>query len=259
MASPQCEDGFTKIANELLDALIRTNFSGYQRRVLDAIIRKTYGFNKKQDHIAYSQIIEMTEIKMPHVSRALKELRQRQIVTKGGNKIGINKDYSQWQKLPRGVSSHHELPKGVTRVTKGGSKVTNRGKKKLPKGGDTKDTLKDNIQKKLLKDMYCRVINYLNEKTGKKFSAKSKSTQLHIKARITDGYTEDDFMTVIDNKTAKWLTDPNMSDFLRPSTLFGPKFEAYLNDIPHPLEGKISAKGIKNVESFKKWSPPDEE
>ncbi len=151
MASPQCEDGFTKIANELLDALIKTNFSGYQRRVLDTIIRKTYGFNKKEDYISYSQIIEMTDIRMPHVSRALKELKQRRIVTKGGNKIGINKDYSQWQKLPKGVSSHHELPKGVTTVTKGGFEVTKGGKKKLPKGGDTKDTLKDTITKETIK------------------------------------------------------------------------------------------------------------
>ena len=153
MASPQCKDGFTKIANELLDALIKTNFSGYQRRVLDAIIRKTYGFNKKEDWISHSQIVDMTGIKMPHVSRALKELRQRRIVTKGGNKTAINKDYSQWQQLPKGVSSHHELPKGVTTVTKGGFRVTKRGNKKLPKGGNTKDTLKDNIQKTLLKDI----------------------------------------------------------------------------------------------------------
>ena len=153
MASPQCEDGFTQIANELLDALIRTNFSGYQRRVLDAIIRKTYGFHKKEDYVSHSQIVNMTGIKMPHVSRALKELRQRQIVTNRGNKIGINKDYSQWQKLPRGVSSHSKLPIGASGVTKGGSQVTNRGKKQLPIGGNTKDSLKETKQKKLLKDI----------------------------------------------------------------------------------------------------------
>lgn len=156
MASPQCEDGFTKIANELLDALIKTNFSGYQRRVLDAILRKTYGFHKKEDYVSHSQIVNMTGIKMPHVSRALKELRQRRIVTNRGNKIGINKDYSQWQKLPRGVSSHSKLPIGVSGVTNRGSKVTNRGKKKLPIGGNTKDSLKETKQKKLLKDISSR-------------------------------------------------------------------------------------------------------
>ncbi len=142
MASPQCEDGFTKIANELLDALIRTNFSGYQRRVFDAILRKTYGFNKKEDWISNSQIVEMTGIKRSHVSRAKKELTLRNIVTKGGNKTQLNKDYDQWRQLPKGVTSHHRLPKGVTTVTKGGNSV-------LPKGGPTKETLtKETKQKK---------------------------------------------------------------------------------------------------------------
>ncbi len=142
MASPQCEDGFTKIANELLDALIRTNFSGYQRRVFDAILRKTYGFNKIEDWISNSQIVEMTGIKMSHVSRAKKELKLRRIVTNRGNKLQLNKDHAQWQKLPIGVSRHDKLPIGV-------KVVTNRGNSKLPIGGNTKDTLtKETRQKK---------------------------------------------------------------------------------------------------------------
>ena len=47
-ASPQLEDGYTRIANELIEALMRTNLSAYQSRVLWAIWRKTYGFNKRK-------------------------------------------------------------------------------------------------------------------------------------------------------------------------------------------------------------------
>ena len=226
MASPQCEDGFTKIANELFDALIRTNFSGYQRRVLDAIIRKTYGFNKKADHIAYSQIIEMTGIKMPHVSRALKELRLRRIVTKGGNKIGINKDYSQWQQLPKGVSSHHKLPKGVTTVTKG-------GKKKLPKGGDTKDTLKDNYTK-YSKD----VIDHLNKvKGGKGFTYTLRNLSYPI-ARLKEGHTIEDLKAVVD---VKWKDSDFNKKYFRPSTLFNSdKFEGYLMEASNSSESDKS-------------------
>jgi len=51
-----------------------------------------------------------------------------------------------------------------------------------------------------------------------------------IKARFNEGRTTDDFIHVIDIKCAKWLSDPKMIDFLRPETLFGNKFESYLNE-----------------------------
>lgn len=141
MASPQIEDGYTKIANELLEAFTRINLSSYQIRVLLAIIRKTYGFNKKEDWISNSQIVEMTGINMSHVSRAKKELKLKNIVTNRGNKIRLNKDYTTWRKLPIGVARHNGYQSGIT--------VTPRGKTKLPHGGNTKETLtKETIQKK---------------------------------------------------------------------------------------------------------------
>ena len=76
------------------------------------------------------------------------------------------------------------------------------------------------------------IVSYLNEKTGKNFSPKTKATTSHIKARLNEGRTIDDFKRVIDSKCAKWLTDPKMVDYLRPDTLFGTKFEAYLNELP---------------------------
>ena len=79
------------------------------------------------------------------------------------------------------------------------------------------------------KDIYCAVISYLNEKTGSKFKWQSKETQKHINARVKEGYTLDDFKNVIDIKCAEWLSDARMSKYLRPSTLFGTKFEGYLN------------------------------
>lgn len=80
------------------------------------------------------------------------------------------------------------------------------------------------------KEIYCRVISYLNRKTGKQFKDSSKKTKELITARINEKFTEEDFFTVIDNKTSKWLRDPKMCEYLRPETLFGTKFESYLND-----------------------------
>lgn len=73
------------------------------------------------------------------------------------------------------------------------------------------------------------IVDYLNEKAGTKYRASSKKTQNLIKARFNEGFTLDDFKTVIDKKTAEWLTDQKMNQYLRPETLFGTKFESYLN------------------------------
>lgn len=72
------------------------------------------------------------------------------------------------------------------------------------------------------------IIDYLNEKTGSRYKHTSKKTQSLIKARFNDGFTLDDFKKVIDIKTDEWK-DTDMSKFLRPETLFGTKFESYLN------------------------------
>ena len=76
---------------------------------------------------------------------------------------------------------------------------------------------------------FAEVIDYLNNKTGSSYKSTTRKTKDLIKARINEGFTLDDFKKVIDNKTAEWLNDSNMSKYLRPETLFGNKFESYLN------------------------------
>ena len=142
MASPQIENGYTKIANEIIDQLCRIKLSSYQMRVLLFVFRKTYGYNKKEDWISVSQIEEATGIYKAHVSRAKKELLQRKIVTSNGNKIAFQKDSRLWCELPRMVT-----------VTKTGNIVTNPGQKvtilgqKLPVQVDTKDNIQNTITK----------------------------------------------------------------------------------------------------------------
>ena len=76
---------------------------------------------------------------------------------------------------------------------------------------------------------FAEVIDYLNDKTSSSYKSTTKKTKDLIKARCNEGFTLDDFKKVIDNKTAEWINDPNMSKYLRPETLFGTKFESYLN------------------------------
>jgi uncharacterized phage protein (TIGR02220 family) len=76
------------------------------------------------------------------------------------------------------------------------------------------------------------VIEYLNKVSGKKFSEKSKPTIKHIKARLAEKFTIEQFKHVIDIKCDEWMKDIKMSKYVRPETLFGTKFESYLNEKP---------------------------
>ncbi len=105
-----------------------------------------------------------------------------------------------------------------------------------------KDSIdKDNINIKSDKPTktYAVIIDYLNEKVGSQFRANNKSTQQRINARLKEGYTVDDFKTVIDKMHAKWK-GTEYEEYLRPQTLFSTKFESYLN-----MKGVITDEQIK--------------
>lgn len=87
------------------------------------------------------------------------------------------------------------------------------------------------------------IIDYLNAKLNTKYKTDNKKTLELIKARIKEGFTIEDFKTVIDKKAFEWGNDENMCQYLRPVTLFSTKFESYLNQ---PFTKKLSA-SEKNV------------
>ena len=76
------------------------------------------------------------------------------------------------------------------------------------------------------------IISYLNEKANTRYQWTSKATQRHIQARFKEKYTLQDFYAVIDHKVSEWKDDKKMQQFIRPETLFGTKFEGYLNQAP---------------------------
>lgn len=80
------------------------------------------------------------------------------------------------------------------------------------------------------KEIYCRVVDYLNEKAGTNYKYTSRATREKINARLNEGFSLDDFIVVINNKCDTWLKDSKMCKYLRPETLFGNKFESYLNE-----------------------------
>ena len=90
----------------------------------------------------------------------------------------------------------------------------------------------NNTTKKKKKDnnnIYSLIINYLNIKAFTSYKISTKNTQSLINARLKEGYTVEDFKKVIDSKCKEWL-DTDFDKYLRPATLFGTKFENYLNE-----------------------------
>lgn len=136
-----------------------------------------------------------------------------------------------------------EAPQEVVKKLNGGSKKTLRGVVKNFNGG-SKKTLPNNILYNIVDNIVdnnivenaekhdtkviTEIVDYLNEKAHKNYRSNNKTTIRHINARLKEGRTLLDFKQVIDNRCATWL-GTDMAQYLRPETLFGSKFESYLN------------------------------
>lgn len=128
------------------------------------------------------------------------------------------------------------------------SKRSNGGKGGRPKKEKTTDietekpvvsentkpnTIQDNTVQNSTKDIdspvIAEIVDYLNEKANTSYRSSSKNTKAHIRARLKEGFTVQDFKTVVDGRIKAWAKDPRMCEYIRPDTLFGSKFESYLN------------------------------
>lgn len=127
----------------------------------------------------------------------------------------------------------------------GGKKVPSTGEESSPVRGEESsphtievDNLVDTIdivpQNDSGSGSIAAIIDYLNERVGTHYTYRNKSINGLINARLSEGFTIDDFKTVVDNKVAEW-TGTEWAKFLRPKTLFAPShFEEYLNQSPQP-------------------------
>ncbi len=222
MANPQWENGFTKLANEIIENLCLINLSPYESRVIWFVLRKTYGFQKKIDKISLSQFAEALQLDRNNVNRAIGRLIKKNmlVVSKDHNNhisYGLQKDYEKWKDVvcrDSVVSRDHSL-QSVETTEVWSAETPSIERKKLLK--------KDIVPFK-------EIIGLLNEKTGKKFRYATAKYQACIRARWNEGFKTPDFEKVIENRVEKWGNDPKMAEYLRPETLFGTKFEGYLND-----------------------------
>lgn len=126
MANPQCENGYIKIANELLEALAIKNIYGRgsaNGQVIWAVLRKTYGYQKKEDAISISQLIKATELSRRTIIYSLQDLEAKKVLVikrqkkQTGNEINIirfNKNYEEWvvqNSTPQIISNRNRAAK----------------------------------------------------------------------------------------------------------------------------------------------------
>lgn len=171
--NPQLENGYTRIANEIVETMCKLKISNYESRFLWCLFRKTYGFGKKQDYIALSQFAKLSGIESQHIARTKTKLVSKNIITVSGGKIGFQKDVSKWV-VPNEVVPIQVVPKQVRSSTQTGSQL-------VPIQVDTKETLtKETIQKKggvAFADYFSFYLKEDSEKViskGKKFDLREK-------------------------------------------------------------------------------------
>lgn len=126
MASPQKENGFTGISNEIMEALCRARLTGQELSITLYIIRCTYGYGRKEVNLSLSEIAKATNMKRQHAHRVLANLSPKRViaVTKYGDRrkqtFKFNKNYDEWK----------EKPKKSSVTTYGDSSVTTYGDRK---------------------------------------------------------------------------------------------------------------------------------
>jgi phage replication O-like protein O len=121
------EKDYFKVKNDWFDALIKFKLPGVQMQCVLFIIRRTYGWQRKESDIPTGEFAETLGVRPQHICRALNELKKRKIVTitKNGNKrystYSFNKYFNTWlPKMVITINGNKLLPKMVTTVTKNG-------------------------------------------------------------------------------------------------------------------------------------------
>lgn len=148
--------------------------------------------------------------------------------SKGGQKKQANQELATKQNKDLLASKTASKTEANT-VANG--KANGVAKSKSNSKSNGKEDISNDISKKKGADLstITEIVDYLNEKANTSYRPSAEYAKTHIRARLREGFTIDDFKTVIDGRVKAWANNPKMSEYLRPQTLFGTKFESYLN------------------------------
>ena len=230
MANPRIENGYVRIANELLEAICRLDVSGSEMRILLYIIRRTYGFNKDYAEIPLSEISTAVGMRREHIQKMLKRLSTKNIIdlrTNSGTKpqtISIVKNYEKWDvELCASCLLHKTATVEPTVVQNGNSSVVQNGNSSVVQNGnstykDNKDNYKDIFKDRkksfgrngnvLLKnDEYDKLINDYGKETAERYIERMDNYISSREAKYNDCYAE--LLIWLDRDNVKKLEQGN--------------------------------------------------
>jgi uncharacterized phage protein (TIGR02220 family) len=195
-------------------------------------------FNGSQQYLG-----NWAKLSRQSVINNLKSLQNKGLIDKREVNVG-NQKFIEYRAIRPNFTGCQKTLQGVSKNFTGGVKKFDRGCQKTLHNNNNytyKDINKYNNNTLSSSSTFAEIVDYLNSKTSKNYRASTRKTKSLINARMNEGFTVDDFKKVIDNKTAEWL-DTKMEQYLRPETLFGTKFESYLNQ-------NVSIDTSKNVDT----------
>ena len=177
-------------------------------------------------HGSLTYLESWTNSTRPTVVASLKSLVEKGLLEKEEQTINGVKRCIYY--VVNNSTDGEEAPRGVVKNFNGGSKKTLHNNILYNIVDNIVDNnIVENAEKHDTK-VITEIVDYLNEKAHKNYRSNSKTTIRHINARLKEGRTLSDFKQVIDNRCATWL-GTDMEQYLRPETLFGSRFESYLN------------------------------
>lgn len=222
-------NGWIKLYRELLHKTIWLNSTAEQKAILITILLlashtenvwewqgQRYTVEPGQLVTSLPSLAKAAGVTVQNVRSALKRFKKYGFLTDKSTAKGRLVTIANWD-VYQSLSLNPTAPSTVCKQT-ANSLLT-----------DCPTAIKKVKKDEKYKEEILIIVDYLNEKTGKSFKGGAKSTVSHINARLTESFTVEDFKAVIDQKVSDWANDPKMSEYLRPATLFGPKFESYLN------------------------------
>lgn len=262
MANPQLEDGYTRIAHEIVEALARCAPGHGEMQVLWTVLRKTYGWNKKEDELSIGQIADATGLSRRMAIYCLQNLEAKRMITitrKRGrgikneiNSIGFQKNTDLWlvqekstqykKALDRRKLNYQKSKSGVVQEIEGSARNAAKVVQETGKNGrflaptkerkKTKDSaVADEPPPNPLSAIVEKTIRRLNELSGKSYRPESKAVNQYLVARLKDGATEADVIAVVEDRWQRWKDKPAMVEHFNPITLFRPSnFERYLTE-----------------------------
>ncbi|MEH7249200.1 replication protein [Neobacillus niacini] len=242
MANPKTKNGYTRIANEILEHIMKTDLNGTQFRLAMAIWRYTYGFGRKEHEMSLAFLSIAINTRKSHVDRELSVLVDRKIVSvvgvgsRRGRVLKFNKNYDEWQDRPTDVvhqpSSHNSSTSSSTTCSTSSSH--NSGTKKER----TKENIKKNTRQQKTYDedsQYFKMALYFFDKVT---AVANEAGVGHLHKRVNLQKWADDFrkLVEIDGVTDKklvlsvmeWVTK---DDFWKTNILSAKKFRDKFSEL----------------------------